>query len=318
MLTALADLFLPRLCCVCGGELGRNERHICLNCLADMPLTLDWLVRRNPMAEKFNALIAGHEAVEAGGFLSDDSGERVPPETGCPGHMSPESDATPAGCFSGYVDAVALFNFVRNGAAGDTGTDGNTGTDGGVGSGGHSGGYRNITYRLKYSRDIREGRFFAAMLGERARAAEWLSDVDTVIPVPLHWTRRLRRGYNQAEVIASELAKALGARLRTDILIRRRRTRTQTKLGIGEKARNVSGAFAVSERFRIRFHEPGIRSGAPSSEGMSGKRDSAAVSHILLVDDVFTTGSTLYNCWRPLHAFYGPSVRISVATLGVV
>ncbi len=277
MLTALADLFLPRLCCVCGGELGRNERHICLNCLADMPLTLDWLVRRNPMAEKFNALIAGHE-------VSD----------------------------TGYVDAVALFNFVRNGAIGDVGTDG------GDGSGGKAGGYRNITYRLKYSRDIREGRFFAAMLGERARAAEWLSDVDTVIPVPLHWTRRLRRGYNQAEVIASELARALGARLRTDILIRRRRTRTQTKLGIGEKARNVSGAFAVSERFRSRFHEPGIRSGAPSSEGMSGKRDSAAVRHILLVDDVFTTGSTLYNCWRPLHDFFGPSVRISIAALGVV
>lgn len=278
MLTALADLFLPRLCCVCGGELGRNERHICLNCLADMPLTLYWLVRRNPMAEKFNALIAGHESREA------------------------------ADCFPGYVDAVALFNFVRNGTDGDTGT----------GTGGYSGGYRNITYRLKYSRDIREGRFFAAMLGERAAQAEWLSDVDAVIPVPLHWTRRLRRGYNQAAVIASELAEALGARLRTDILIRRRRTRTQTKLGVREKARNVSGAFAVSKKFRRRFPESGTPGEASSSGGMSGKRHPAVFRHILLVDDVFTTGSTLYNCWRPLHDFFGPSVRISIAALGVV
>ncbi len=276
MLTALADLFLPRLCCVCGGELGRNERHICLNCLADMPLTLYWLVRRNPMAEKFNALIAGHESWEA------------------------------ADCFPGYVDAVALFNFVRNGTDGDTGT------------GGYSGGYRNITYRLKYSRDIREGRFFAAMLGERAAQTEWFSDVDAVIPVPLHWTRRLRRGYNQAAVIASELAGALGARLRTDILIRRRRTRTQTKLGVREKARNVSGAFAVSEKFRRRFPESGTPGEASSSGGMSGKRHPAVFRHILLVDDVFTTGSTLYNCWRPLHDFFGPSVRISIAALGVV
>ena len=179
------------------------------------------------------------------------------------------------------------------------------------------GGYRNITYRLKYSRDIREGRFFAAMLGERVAAAEWLSDVDTVIPVPLHWTRRLRRGYNQAEVIASEVAKALGARLRTDILKRRRRTSTQTKLGIEEKARNVSGAFAVSRKFRRRFHNPEILNSA-SSNGASGGRDAVNVKHILLVDDVFTTGSTLYNCWRPLHDFFGPQVRISIATLGVV
>ena len=161
------------------------------------------------------------------------------------------------------------------------------------------------------------GRFFAAMLGERVAAAEWLSDVDTVVPVPLHWTRRLRRGYNQAEVIASEIAKALGARLRTDILKRRRRTSTQTKLGIKEKARNVSGAFAVSRKFRRRFHNPEILNSA-SLNGISGERNSMNIRHILLVDDVFTTGSTLYNCWRPLHDFFGPQVRISIATLGVV
>ncbi len=297
VLTALADLFLPRLCCVCGGELGRNERCICLNCLVDMPLTLHWTVRRNPMAEKFNALIAEHEAsapvAESG--ASALTGE---PDVAVP--IDEPDVAAPADCYSKYADAVALFNFVRNGVPGDTeGDTGNAGTCETVRS---TGGYRNITYRLKYSRDIREGRFFAAMLGERASRAEWFSDVDTVVPVPLHWTRRLRRGYNQAEVIASEVAKALGARLRTDILARRRRTSSQTKLGIEEKARNVRGAFVIGRKFRI----------------FSGKRKSAPFRHILLVDDVFTTGSTLYNCWLPLHEFFGPSVRISIATLGVV
>ena len=156
------------------------------------------------------------------------------------------------------------------------------------------------------------------MLGERAAAAQWLSDVDTVVPVPLHWTRRLRRGYNQAEVIASEVAKALGARLRTDILERRRRTSTQTKLGVEEKARNVMGAFAVGKKFRRRFNKPETPDDESSSNKVSGERNSVTVRHILLVDDVFTTGATLYNCWRPLHDFFGPSVRISVATLGVV
>ena len=289
--TAVADLFLPRLCCVCGAGLGRHERYICLNCLADMPLTHSWSLVRNPMAEHFNALIERMEN-ENPEFdfceesLSEGLSER---ETGQNTFYSPE----PKSCYEHYVYAAALFNFVKDG------------------------GYRNITYRLKYSRDIREGRFFAAMLGERVAAAEWLSDVDTVVPVPLHWTRRLRRGYNQAEVIASEVAKALGARLRTDILKRRRRTSTQTKLGIEEKARNVSGAFAVSRKFRRRFHNPEILNSA-STNGASEEWNYMNIRHILLVDDVFTTGSTLYNCWRPLHDFFGPQVRISIATLGVV
>lgn len=250
-----------------------------------MPLTHSWSLVRNPMAEHFNALIERMENENPSldfceGDLSDELLER-------------EAEDPPKSCYEHYVYAAALFNFVKDG------------------------GYRNITYLLKYSRDIREGRFFAAMLGERVATAEWLSDVDTVVPVPLHWTRRLRRGYNQAEVIASEVAKALGARLRTDILKRRRRTSTQTKLGIEEKARNVSGAFAVSRKFRRRFHNPEILNSA-SSNGASGERNALNVRHILLVDDVFTTGSTLYNCWRPLHDFFGPQVRISIATLGVV
>lgn len=300
VLTALADLFLPRLCCVCGGELGRNERYICLNCLADMPLTHNWLVRRNPMAERFNALIAGHDVPETEACPPVGANELISPKMEDVETMSPESEVPAGDCFSRYVHAVALFDFVKDG------------------EGGNAGGYRNITYRLKYSRDIREGRFFAAMLGERAAAAQWLSDVDTVVPVPLHWTRRLRRGYNQAEVIASEVAKALGARLRTDVLERRRRTSTQTKLGVEEKARNVMGAFAVGKKFRRRFNKPETPDDESSSNKVSGERNSVTVRHILLVDDVFTTGATLYNCWRPLHDFFGPSVRISVATLGVV
>ena len=300
VLTALADLFLPRLFCVCGEELGCNERYICLNCLADMPLTHNWLVRRNPMAERFNALIAVREISESEACLPDGANGLISPKMKDAETISQESDASSEDCFSKYVHAVALFDFIK---------------DGGSGNGG---GYRNITYRLKYSRDVREGRFFSAMLGERAAAAEWFSDVDTVVPVPLHWTRRLRRGYNQAEVIASEVAKALGVRLRTDVLERRRRTSTQTKLGVEAKARNVMGAFAVSKKFRRRFHAPETADGASLSKKISGKRDSMTIRHILIVDDVFTTGSTLYNCWRPLHDFFGPSVRISVATLGVV
>lgn len=291
-LTALADLFLPRLCCVCGSELGRNERHVCIDCLADMPLTLNWTLRRNPMAERFNALIERNGSVEDG---EDDAEEAV---NGGNAEAGEGPDNAAADMFERYVDAVALFNFVKDG------------------------GYRHITYKLKYGGDIGEGRHFSAMLGERAALAPWLSDVDTVIPVPLHWTRRLKRGYNQAEVIASEVAKALGARLRTDILVRRRRTSTQTRLGVEDKARNVRGAFSLSRA--VLKHSGHSPMGPLTPAGRwrrtrTGATDSiAGIRHILIVDDVFTTGSTLYNCFIPLRKFFGPEVRISIATLGVV
>lgn len=245
-LSAAADLLLPRLCRVCGRELGRNERHICIDCLAGLPLTYHWNLPVNPMADRFNALI------------------------------SEQSRNTEK-----YAFALALFNFAKEG------------------------GYRHITYALKYEGNIAAGKFFSRMLAEKLSVAQsvWeqtslaqpYSPIDAVVPVPLHWSRRLKRGYNQAEIIASEIAAELDVPLRKDLLTRRRRTHTQTSLNVEEKAANVSGAFAVNPKAKLK----GLR-------------------HILLVDDVFTTGSTLYNCFRPLRQAAGPGLRISIATLGAV
>ncbi len=156
-------------------------------------------------------------------------------------------------------------------------------------------GYRLITQRLKYHSDYAAGRYFASMLGWEMASSPVYSDVDAVIPVPLHWSRRWSRGHNQAEIIAEVLAKALNAELRTDILYRARRTRTQTKLSVEGKARNVSGAFQVRRLKAIPEY-----------------------SHILLVDDVFTTGATLHSCHRALRTVFPPPVRISVAALACV
>ena len=109
-------------------------------------------------------------------------------------------------------------------------------------------GYRLITQRLKYHSDYAAGRYFASMLGREMAASPIYSDVDAVIPVPLHWTRLWPRGHNQAEIIAEVLASFLGAEMRTDILYRSRRTRTQTKLSVEGKARNVTGAFQVRRK----------------------------------------------------------------------
>lgn len=106
------------------------------------------------------------------------------------------------------------------------------------------------------------GRELAVLLGSR------LEDHDLVVPVPLHWRRRLARGYNQAEAIARPLAKRLGLE-HARVLRRRRATPPQTALEREQRVRSVRGAFALRRR-----HDP------------RGRR-------VLLVDDVVTTGATL-------------------------
>lgn len=153
-------------------------------------------------------------------------------------------------------------------------------------------GYKNISQSLKYRRNFSVGKHFGEMLGEELAGSEQFCDVDAIVPVPLHWTRRWKRGYNQAEIIAKEIASVLSATLDNKILRRIKRTKTQTKVTIGQKSQNVKGAF----------------------KSLPGK----SYNHILLVDDVFTTGSTLSACHAALRDHYGPEIRISVATLGYV
>lgn len=153
-------------------------------------------------------------------------------------------------------------------------------------------GYKNIPQALKYRSALSLGREFAGRLGERLASSAAFADVDCVIPVPLHWRRRWGRGYNQAAVIAERVAAALGAPCCRTGLRRLRYTPSQTSVGMEKKASNVSDAFRVLRRVEAR--------------------------HILLVDDTFTTGSTLAACHKALREVYPPSVRISVATLSYV
>ena len=254
---AAADVLLPRVCAVCGERLLLSERHICLNCLADMPLTRFWTMEHNPMADRFNLLIQRslEESAPDGCMEEGRSRER-------------------------YAYAAALFIYREEGD------------------------YRKIPYQIKYHGNIPLGRYFGKMLGHKLKVSELFKDVDLVMPVPLHWMRRWKRGYNQAEVLAEAVADVLGAEMDITTLRRHRRTSTQTKLGIEEKATNVKGAFKV----QAGHHK--ARSG--NNAGL------ASVRHILLIDDVFTTGSTLHACFMALRSVFPPSVRISIATLAFV
>ena len=289
--TALLDLAMPRRCIACGCPLGLRERFLCLPCMADFPFTHHWDLSHNPMADKFNALIQKD--------LDSSSGSGTSLSVSCSTHPSPDrlSANPPVLCSFGpppadsageplrqhepYAFAAALFFY-------------NSASD-----------YRRIPWHLKYEGGLAAGRHFARMLGERLAASPQFADVDVVIPVPLHWTRQWRRGYNQAEVIARELASALGAELRTDILRRSRRTRTQVRLPMAAKASNVRGAFSITRN--VRESSPGCGSNFPR-----------LVTHVLLVDDTFTTGSTLNACRTVLRQAFPLPTRISVATLAYV
>ena len=91
---------------------------------------------------------------------------------------------------------------------------------------------------------------------------------DVVVPMPLHWFRRWRRGFNQSELLAREVARRLGLPLSTRALGRQRHAAPQSGLSSAARRRNVAGLFAVSDR-----------------KSIEGRR-------VLLVDDVLTTGAT--------------------------
>ena len=159
---------------------------------------------------------------------------------------------------------------------------------------------RKITQAIKYKADFSAGRFFGRLLGERL-SASWGRDADLVVPIPLHWTRKLSRGYNQAAVSAGALAEALGIPMEAKLLVRARKTRTQTQLDTEEKQRNVDGAFIVnphlSRKQRLRL---------------------AKTKHVILFDDVFTTGATMCSAYMALRGIFPLQVRISAVTLGCV
>ena len=152
--------------------------------------------------------------------------------------------------------------------------------------------YKEIVHKFKYNGERKMGLYFAQMLGVKMRESGRFADIDYVIPVPLHFYKRWRRGFNQAEIIAEGVAQELGKPVLGGVLVRSRYTATQTKKDPEERWKNVF------EAFRIR--------GAEKVEG----------KHILLVDDVLTTGATIEACGRHLEGVEG--CRVSVATLGFV
>ncbi|MEZ4772821.1 MAG: ComF family protein [Bacteroidia bacterium] len=153
-----------------------------------------------------------------------------------------------------------------------------------------SGRLQKILQHLKYKGAPRLGVFLGQYYGFMLRGEAWLNEVQAIVPVPLHPTRLIQRGYNQAAQIAQGLSLALELPLETQLLRRTRKTLTQTKKSGGNRWENVSGAFELKK---------------------------TPPKGILLVDDVITTGATLEACIRALTQSDSPPSKIYIASIGM-
>ncbi len=119
-----------------------------------------------------------------------------------------------------------------------------------------------------------------------------LDKVDVLLPIPLHWTRRMRRGYNQSEEIARGLAEAGGMAV-ADNLIAVRRHSSQTHKGAVARRRNISGCMALKHPSEL--------------DGL----------HIVIVDDILTTGSTMAEAVQAISCSSARPASIGIIALGV-
>lgn len=146
-------------------------------------------------------------------------------------------------------------------------------------------------HQLKYQNQpdigVRLGREF----GRQLKLSDLYKGVDALIPVPLHPKKERLRGYNQSACFAEGLAESMGLKVLHQHLIRQAFAVSQTKKKRLERFENVNTSFAVARQ-------------AP----LEGK-------HILLVDDVLTTGATLESCGRVLLQI--PGLRLSLATIAI-
>ena len=151
-----------------------------------------------------------------------------------------------------------------------------------------SGKVQHLIHQLKYKGNKEAGVFLGQQIGLSIKDAPLFQGIDYLIPVPLHPKREKKRGYNQSLMIAKGLNEVTGIAIGDKYLIRAVNTATQTKKSAEERFKNVKDIFEVC-----------------FANELENK-------HVLIIDDVLTTGSTLESCAHALEHI--PGIVISAAT----
>ncbi|RYE25794.1 MAG: ComF family protein [Sphingobacteriales bacterium] len=150
---------------------------------------------------------------------------------------------------------------------------------------------QHLLHGLKYEGKQYIGHYLGKQMGFDLLQLKWASDIDFIIPIPLHKDKQNLRGYNQAELIANGMSDVLSIPVDTATLYRTRNTETQTQKSREERIQNMEDAFSVHNTGKL------------------------VDKHVLLIDDVLTTGATLEAAALALLTI--PGARISIATIGV-
>lgn len=151
---------------------------------------------------------------------------------------------------------------------------------------------RESVLALKYRRQRRMAEPLGDLLAAELRAAiRQGAQADLIIPVPLHTQRHRERGFNQADLLARRCSSRLGIPVAANLLMRQRATSPQVGLTLAERQTNIAGAFALASQHAYKR--------------LAGR-------HLVLIDDVSTTGSTLDAAAAALHAA-GPASIIGIA-----
>lgn len=148
---------------------------------------------------------------------------------------------------------------------------------------------QRLLHRLKYRGDRHAGTELGRLLGAELAACDRFSTVDTVLAVPLHRSKEHQRGYNQSQLLVDGIRAAWPLEDARGAVVRTRRTRSQTRKNREQRWQNLSEAFVVKDPLPV------------------------AGRHVLLVDDVVTTGATIGSLARVLLA--QPGTRVSIAAL---
>ena len=151
--------------------------------------------------------------------------------------------------------------------------------------------YRHILHELKYNGRQDVGEAMGRFMAEELKEADFFREMEVIVPVPLHPRKQRSRGYNQSERIARGIAAVTGLPVDTGAVVRLKDTETQTRKAAYERWENVAGIFRLTDPKRF-----------------IGR-------HVLLVDDVLTTGATTTACADAFAEV--EDVRISVLTLAV-
>ncbi len=150
---------------------------------------------------------------------------------------------------------------------------------------------QHLVHGLKYAGKKQIGIFLGERFAHSLQPVHWADTVDVIIPVPLHPVKEAKRGYNQSMLIARGLGNILQKPVSDKLLLRTRDTESQTKKTRTERVDNMSGAFKIA-----------------ANANLAGK-------HVLICDDVLTTGATLEAC--SLALLQAENVKISIATIGI-